>query len=55
MPFGQFAKFLRCPVYTNSYFGGTPLKSVTAKPKVLTLNSRKSRNNLDLFSKIVPN
>ena len=28
--FGHFAKFLRCPVYTNPYFGGMPLNSVTA-------------------------
>ena len=28
MPFGHFAKVLRRPVYTNPYFGGTPLKSV---------------------------
>ena len=55
MPFGHFAKFLRSPVYTNPYFGGIPLKSVTAYPKVLTLNSNKRKNNLDLFSKIVPN
>ena len=55
MPFGHFAKFLRCPVYTNPYFGGIPLKGVTAKPKVLTLNSKKRKNNLELFSKIEPN
>ena len=55
MLFGRFAKFLQCPVYTNPYFGGKPLKSATALPKVLTLNSNKRKNNLDLFSKIVPN
>ena len=49
MSFGHFATFLRCPVYTNPYFGGTPLKSVTAQPKLLTLISNKHKNNLDLF------
>ena len=55
MSFGHFAEFLRCPVYTNPYFGGVPLKSVTAEPKMLTLNSNKRRSNLDLFFKIVSN
>ena len=55
MQFGHFAKFLRCPVNTNPYFGGIPLKSVTDEPKVLTLNSNKRKTNLDLFSKIVLN
>ena len=53
MPFGHFAEILRCPVYTNPYFGGVPLKCVTAYPNVLTLNSNKRRNNQDLFFKLV--
>ena len=51
MSFGHFAEFLWCPVYTDPYFGGVPLTSVTAYTKMLTLNSNKRRSNLDLFFK----
>ena len=49
-----------CLIYTVScihlpLFWGVPLKSVTAQPKMLTLNSNKRRSNLDLFFKIVSN
>ena len=55
MSFGHLAICPRSPVYTNPYFGGIPLKSVTALPEMLTFNLNKRRSNLDLFSKIVPN
>ena len=56
MSFGHFAEFLWCPVYTNPYLGGVPLKRVLAQPKMLTLNSNENRSNLDLFfKKIVSN
>ena len=51
MSFGHFAEFLQCPVYIDPYFGGVPLKSITAEPKMLTLNSNKRRSNLDLLFK----
>ena len=51
MSFGHFAEFLWCPVYIGPYFGGVPLKSVKAQPKMLTLNTNKRRGNLDLFFK----
>ena len=30
MSFGHFAEILRCPVYSNPYFGGIPFICVTA-------------------------
>ena len=53
MAFDTSAKVLRCPVYTNPYFGYT-LKSATADLKVLPLSSHSRENTLDLFFRLVP-
>ena len=54
MSFGHFAEFYGV-LYTPTSIFGCILKSVTAYPKVLTLNSYKRINNLDIFFKLVLN
>ena len=54
MAFDTFAKVLRCPVYTNPYFGVYP-SNRRNEPKLLPLNSYNRENNFDLFFRLVPN